>query len=108
MRTILDVTSVGTNLTPEQQEATLADLAFFLDNYGSTRAVRAKLKKQKREIQRLIDCLRKLLNGEDPGESERRAADSGGLEEHACDVNETMVDLDFFPQSLRLYKRCSP
>ncbi|KAF4128336.1 hypothetical protein GN958_ATG22414 [Phytophthora infestans] len=50
---MLDVTAVGSNLTPEQQEETLSDLAYLLDEFGSTRAVRVKLSEQQREIQRL-------------------------------------------------------
>ncbi|KAL3667797.1 hypothetical protein V7S43_007348 [Phytophthora oleae] len=101
MNTMLDVTSVGANLTPEQQEATLADLTFFLDHYGSTRAVRAKLKEQQREVQRLVDRLQQLLNGEDPREDEQRAAANGeSVIDHVGDVDETMADVDFF---LRVY-----
>ncbi|KAL3658182.1 hypothetical protein V7S43_016812 [Phytophthora oleae] len=101
---MLDVTSVGANLTVEQREAILADLTFFLDNYGSTRAVRAKLKEQQREIQRLIDRLQQLLNGcggKDSREDERQAAANEELfDDDVGDADETMADVDFF---LRVY-----
>ncbi|KAK1940528.1 hypothetical protein P3T76_007979 [Phytophthora citrophthora] len=101
---MLDVTSVGANLSPEQQEATLADLTFFLDSYGSTHAVRFKLKAQQREIQRLMDQLQQLLNGregEELRDDERQVATNGELfEDDMGGVDETMVDVDFF---LRVY-----
>ncbi|KAF4034964.1 hypothetical protein GN244_ATG13079 [Phytophthora infestans] len=98
---MLDVTAVGSNLTPEQQEETLSDLAYLLDEFGSTRAVRVKLSEQQREIQRLGG---RLLNGRGVEEDEKNSTNEeiavkknqGGPN----DVDEIMADVDFF---LRVY-----
>ncbi|ETI42662.1 hypothetical protein F443_12219 [Phytophthora nicotianae P1569] len=64
---MLDVTTVGSELAPAQQDSTLADLLFFLDQFGSTRAVRIKLHEQQKDDEHVA---------------------------HA--VGETTTDLDFF------------
>ncbi|KUF99021.1 Phosducin protein 3 [Phytophthora nicotianae] len=99
---MLDVKAVGANLTPEQQEATLADLNFFLDEFGSTRAVRVKLQEQQRDIQRLGGQVRRLVNGRGEDEHDKRD-DEITVESNQSDpngVDEIMADVDFF---LRAY-----
>lgn len=100
---MLDVTSVGSDLTPAQLEETLSDLAFFLDTFGSTRAVRAKLRAQESDIKRLD---RKVLlprdknlhqSEEEEKEEEREEREEQQREGQAQEgVDETMVDVDFF------------
>ncbi|KAG3093100.1 hypothetical protein PC121_g3379 [Phytophthora cactorum] len=101
---MLDVTAVGSNLTPEQQEATMADLAFFLDEFGSTRAVRVKLHEQQRDIQRLGSQVQRLVNGRG-GEEDKNGTDDEEIavernQNDLNDVDEIMADVDFF---LRVY-----
>ncbi|ETL89304.1 hypothetical protein L917_11707 [Phytophthora nicotianae] len=62
---MLDVTTVGSELAPAQQDSTLADLLFFLDQFGSTRAVRIKLHEQQSEIRRLERQVERLMHNED-------------------------------------------
>ncbi|KAF1774538.1 hypothetical protein GQ600_20694 [Phytophthora cactorum] len=96
---MLDVTAVGSNLTPEQQEATMADLAFFLDEFGSTRAVRVKLHEQQRDIQRLGSQVQRLVNGRG-GEEDKNGTDDEEIavernQNDLNDVDEIMADVDF-------------
>ncbi|KAG3021462.1 hypothetical protein JG687_00006517 [Phytophthora cactorum] len=50
---MLDVKTVGSDLTPAQQGEILIDLSYFLDQFGSTRAGRTKLQEQEGAIKRL-------------------------------------------------------
>jgi len=97
-----DVKAVGSALTPAQQEEVLEDLTFFLDEFGSTRAVRVKLQAQERAIARLERQLRHLLGRqrEDEHNSHQEEKKRSTNEESAAaeeeDVDITMRDLDFF------------
>ncbi|KAG6943297.1 hypothetical protein JG688_00017671, partial [Phytophthora aleatoria] len=107
---MLDVTAVGSNLTPEQQEATMADLAFFLDEFGSTRAVRVKLHEQQRDIQRLGSQVQRLVNGRG-GEEDKNGTNDEEIavernQNDLNDVDEIMADVDFFLRTtIRYFQR---
>ncbi|KAG6621347.1 WRKY transcription factor 19 [Phytophthora cinnamomi] len=101
-----DVTTVGSDLTPAQQSETLSDLAFFLDEFGSTRAVRGKLQEQEKDIMRLERQVHQFRATVGRSQDEKAQEDTKLVENHEIDiseegVDETMVDLDFF---LRIYK----
>ncbi|KAE8976118.1 hypothetical protein PF007_g19344 [Phytophthora fragariae] len=99
---MFDPRAVGVDLTPAQQDETLCDLAFFLDNFGSTCAVRTKLQEQESDIKRLDKKVRRLLTcprdknlqQEEEREEENNTKNREGEEKE--DVDETMADLDFF------------
>ncbi|KAL3658183.1 hypothetical protein V7S43_016813 [Phytophthora oleae] len=82
------------------KDQTIEDLAFFLDEYGPTHAVRAKLEEQGREIRRLrghVKQLLLLLSGRTPSrewQEEERISTTG--EENEQSVAGIMTDLDFF------------
>ncbi|KAJ8579121.1 hypothetical protein ON010_g75 [Phytophthora cinnamomi] len=103
---MLDVTTVGSDLTLAQQSETLSDLAFFLDEFGSTRAVRGKLQEQEKDIMRLERQVHQFRATVGRSQDEKAQEDTKLVENHEIDiseegVDETMVDLDFF---LRIYK----
>ncbi|KAE9292360.1 hypothetical protein PF008_g25088 [Phytophthora fragariae] len=108
---MLDVTTVGSDLTPVQQAETIADLAAFLDEFGSTRAVRIKLQEQEGDIARLRRHVQRFLafraedeNAQDEPEKDANVGEiveNNAIETTEKDVDETMVDLDFF---LKTYK----
>ncbi|KAE8879818.1 hypothetical protein PF005_g26152 [Phytophthora fragariae] len=108
---MLDVTTVGSDLTPVQQAETIADLAAFLDEFGSTRAVRIKLQEQEGDIARLRRHVKRFLafraedeNAQDEPEKDANVGEiveNNAIETTEKDVDETMVDLDFF---LKTYK----
>ncbi|KAE9044415.1 hypothetical protein PR002_g2820 [Phytophthora rubi] len=108
---MLDVTTVGSDLTPVQQAETIADLAAFLDEFGSTRAVRIKLQEQEIDIARLRRQVQRFLafraedeNAQDEPEKDANVGEiveNNAIETTEKDVDETMVDLDFF---LKTYK----
>lgn len=92
---MLDVKAVGSDLTPAQQDEVIADLAFFLDEFGSTRAVRAKLHEQQSEIKRLRRLVShdyQILQEEDSKEGAFAIRSS---EKESEEVDEIMVDLSF-------------
>ncbi|KAL4093663.1 hypothetical protein PRIC1_011095 [Phytophthora ramorum] len=101
---MMDIAAVGSDLTSVQQEETMADLAFFLHEFGSTRTARVKLKEQKDTIRNLGRQVRRLLNYRDgtvPQIEEYTAiinegTATKGSENEEEDVNETMAGLDFF------------
>jgi hypothetical protein len=105
---MLEVASVGADLTPVQQDETLDDLAFFLDELGSTRAVRVKLQEQENDIKRLKDQVRRLVDVRSGNFHAKVAGNDTNCEQpttkgctHASeDADETMAHLDFF---LRTY-----
>ncbi|KAG6621348.1 Phosducin protein 3 [Phytophthora cinnamomi] len=82
---MLDPTTVGANLTPAQQEETVADLAFFLDEFGSTRAVCAKLQEQERDIQQLQQQVWRLLG---------RRSDRNAQQQHETAANYSKMGVD--------------
>ncbi|KAL4093662.1 hypothetical protein PRIC1_011094 [Phytophthora ramorum] len=91
---MLDVKAVGSDLTPAQRDETLGDVKFFLDEFGSTRAVRVKLQEQENDIKRLERLVRGESSHEDEEKDEDTAINSGA--NAVEDVDETMADLDFF------------
>ncbi|KAL4147309.1 hypothetical protein PRNP1_011065 [Phytophthora ramorum] len=93
---MLDVTKVGADLPPAQQDETLSDLAFFLDAFGSTRAVRVKLQEQERDVRRFGGQLRRLMNLRDESSLEHGEIAINDNENTAHGVDATMEDLDFF------------
>ncbi|KAF1777720.1 hypothetical protein GQ600_97 [Phytophthora cactorum] len=95
---MLDVKRVGADLTPAEQDEAIADLAFFLDEFGSTGAVRAKLEEQESDIKRLHDQIRRLLTHQnDLREEGGHNRSSSNTSTHPGEgVDETMKDLDFF------------
>jgi hypothetical protein len=101
---VLDVTLVGAALTTAQQDATLEDLAFFLDEFGSTHAVRVKLGEQESDATRLREQVRLLLlgqtqtmaQGEETGSNQQETDIMNSSESAAEGVDETMANLDFF------------
>ncbi|KAJ8579122.1 hypothetical protein ON010_g74 [Phytophthora cinnamomi] len=107
---MVDVTTVGSDLTPAQQRETIADLVFFLDEFGSTRAVRAKLQEQERDIERLGKQVQGLLTvrrakvekvQREPENDTNDGEIAENIEVETEDADKTMVDLDFF---LKTYK----
>ncbi|RAW34969.1 hypothetical protein PC110_g8723 [Phytophthora cactorum] len=79
-----------------QQESTLADLFFFLDQFGSTSAVRIKLHEQQREIRHLERQVKRLMNKKDEiagGGTENFAAED---DEKAVEDEEIKADLVSF------------
>ncbi|KAG7391378.1 hypothetical protein PHYPSEUDO_004913 [Phytophthora pseudosyringae] len=98
-----DVSVVGVGLTPAQQDATMADLVFFLEEFGSTRAVRVELQAQEREIKRFESQIRRFLGRQgDILSSEETDKDRINSSKDRVNteesVDETMADLDFFLQ----------
>ncbi|KAG3109603.1 hypothetical protein PI124_g11358 [Phytophthora idaei] len=95
---MLDVKRVGADLTPAEQDEAIADLAFFLDEFGSTGAVRAKLEEQESDIKRLHDQIRRLLTHQNylREEGGHNRSSSNTSTHPAEGVDETMKDLDFF------------
>ncbi|GMF51484.1 unnamed protein product [Phytophthora fragariaefolia] len=90
---MMDIEAVGSDLTSAQQDEVMADLSFFLDEFGSTRAVRVKLQEQQKEIRRLMNLKSGGLREEDMNNEEFAIHSS----EHVSGgVNEIMVDLEFF------------
>ncbi|ETI42738.1 hypothetical protein F443_12211 [Phytophthora nicotianae P1569] len=95
---MLDVKTIGANLTPAQQDEVLMDLSFLLDEFGSTRAARTKLQEQEHDIKRL----RKLvLNQQVDKNEQEECSNKQDNPPHYSDVDidvveETMVNLDFF------------
>ncbi|GMF64781.1 unnamed protein product [Phytophthora lilii] len=90
----MDLAAVGAGLTPAQRDATVADVAWLLDRFGSTRAAREQLQTRGRRIRRLErQVLRLLTSGAALAETEEReeavAPGVGG-------VDETMADVAFF------------
>ncbi|ETK82689.1 hypothetical protein F441_12198 [Phytophthora nicotianae CJ01A1] len=76
---MLDVTMVGSELAPAQQDSTLADLLFFLDQFGSTRAVRIKLHEQQSEIRRLERQVERLMHNEDESTLQKTTSTTGEI-----------------------------
>ncbi|KAG1709529.1 hypothetical protein DVH05_020179 [Phytophthora capsici] len=81
----------------------MEDLAFFLDNFGSTQAVRIKLQEQEKDIKRLEKKVRRLLIGQGMADAaqEEEDRDSG---RHSStndeeDVSTIMTNLHFFLQT---------
>jgi len=94
---MLDVTAVGSDLTPEQQDETIADLAFFLDEFGSTQAVRVTLQEQKSAVQRLRSVQSLPVDEISQEDEKDRIDDEMAISTIAGgDVDQTMADLDFF------------
>lgn len=44
---MVNVKAVGADLTPAQQDEVMEDLSFFLDEFGSTSAVRLELRSRR-------------------------------------------------------------
>lgn len=83
---MLDVKTVGAELTPAQRDETMDDLHFFLDEFGSTGAVRAALQEQESSIRGLKEQVQRLLTPTGEGlqseeEEEVAAAVEDGDEE---------------------------
>eukprot|EP00644_Phytophthora_capsici_P015407 jgi/Phyca11/17059/fgenesh1_pg.PHYCAscaffold_24_\ len=100
---MLDVEAVGSDLPRAEQDETMEDLAFFLDNFGSTQAVRIKLQEQEKDIKRLEKKVRRLLIGQGMADAaqEEEDRDSG---RHSStndeeDVSTIMTNLHFFLQT---------
>ncbi|GMF64782.1 unnamed protein product [Phytophthora lilii] len=99
---MLDVRAVGADLTPAQRDETVKDVAFFLDEFGSTRAVRARLRAQELEVGRLQKRVWTLLGNDNM--SNLQQEEENGDKEMALDktekedegVDDIMADLDFF------------
>ncbi|KAG7391377.1 hypothetical protein PHYPSEUDO_004912 [Phytophthora pseudosyringae] len=92
---MLDIKAIGSDLTPKEKDETMTDLAFFLDAFGSTRAVRIKLQEQEKGIKRLGNKVRQLLRQQDkrfPQEEEKNHPPTTRSSNHktAEDVDETM------------------
>ncbi|KAG7391379.1 hypothetical protein PHYPSEUDO_004914 [Phytophthora pseudosyringae] len=102
---MVDVKSVGSNLTPAQRDETMADLAFFLDEFGSTHAVRIKLREQESDVRRLRKRVRRLLGNVNdanaPREEEEKDTndDVNATESTEEGVDDIMTDLHFFLQT---------
>ncbi|KAL3658184.1 hypothetical protein V7S43_016814 [Phytophthora oleae] len=84
----------------------MTDLAFFLDKFGSTQAVRLKLQEQEKDIKRLEKQVRRLLIGQEMAvvaqeererNSERNSPTNSGNNEE--DVGSIMANLHFFLQT---------
>jgi hypothetical protein len=104
---MLDIAAVGAALTRAQQDEALNDLAFFLDEFGSTRAVRVKLQDQESDIKRFKVQVRQLASdGSGACHTNEEVEEDANRQESATtcsateDADETMAHLDFF---LRTY-----
>ncbi|KAE9288603.1 hypothetical protein PF008_g26096 [Phytophthora fragariae] len=102
-----DPKTVGANLTQAQQDETMADLAFFLDDFGSTRAVRVKLQEQESDIERLQKQVWRLLDHQSDENVQQQAEEDTNTEKIAIKssyndtkrVDDIMANVDFFLQT---------
>ncbi|KAG3109598.1 hypothetical protein PI124_g11359 [Phytophthora idaei] len=102
---MLDVKTVGSDLTPAQQDEILIDLSYFLDQFGSTRAVRTKLQEQEGAIKRLRRQAQHFVNRRTDKDGEEEHSNNQDNPPHCCEVamdvvDETMTNLDFFLRTI--------
>ncbi|KAI9983386.1 hypothetical protein PInf_007406 [Phytophthora infestans] len=89
---MLDVTTVSSELT---SASTLSDLAFFLDQFGSTHAIRLKFHEQQSEIRRLERQVKRVMNNENETAREETVCSVDSYQV-GNDMEQATTDLAFF------------
>lgn len=97
-----DMCTVESELTPEQLHATIEDVKYFLDDFGSTRAVRRTLLEQKSDIRQLKCTIKRLT--EQPSEFVGDYDSNGArlddvYHNDECAVDCIMTDVQFFMET---------
>lgn len=93
---MLDVRSVGADLTPEQLDETMADVSYFLDEFGSTGAARRKLLEQRRDVRQLKNVVARRLGKTPEPVAPEEPRDLVDVDAPSDEVDRIMTDVQFF------------